>query len=82
MTTTEFDATSTVRTKASSSLERALELTASATFDLDRRFPFVMDRALGAHVWDVDDNRYVDFTSCSGAAPLGSGHRAHLHGRS
>ncbi|MFB6846645.1 aminotransferase class III-fold pyridoxal phosphate-dependent enzyme [Streptomyces sp. NPDC056373] len=56
-------------------LERARRVTASEKWDLDRRFPLVLDRASGAEVWDVAGNRYVDFTSCSGAAPLGSGHR-------
>ena len=56
-------------------LSRARAVTASDTLDLDRRFPFVMDRAEGAAVWDVDGNRFVDLTSCSGAAPLGAGFR-------
>lgn len=34
----------------------------------------VMSRASGAHVWDVDGRRYVDLTSCGGAAPLGAGY--------
>ncbi|MCX4878165.1 aminotransferase class III-fold pyridoxal phosphate-dependent enzyme [Streptomyces sp. NBC_00847] len=56
-------------------LDRARRFTASEKWDLDRRFPLVLDRASGAEVWDVAGNRYVDFTSCSGAAPLGAGHR-------
>lgn len=50
-------------------LDRARRFTASEKWDLDRRFPLVLDRASGAEVWDVAGNRYVDFTSCSGAAP-------------
>lgn len=56
-------------------LARARAVTASDTWDLDRRFPVVMDRADGAHVYDAAGRRYVDFTSCSGAAPLGAGYR-------
>lgn len=56
-------------------LDRARRFTASETWDLDRRFPLVLDRASGAQVWDTAGRRYVDFTSCSGAAPLGAGHR-------
>ncbi|NEB00795.1 aminotransferase class III-fold pyridoxal phosphate-dependent enzyme [Streptomyces sp. SID13726] len=56
-------------------LDRARRFTASDTWDLDRRFPLVLDRADGAEVWDAAGRRYVDFTSCSGAAPLGAGHR-------
>ncbi|MGW0711927.1 aminotransferase class III-fold pyridoxal phosphate-dependent enzyme [Streptomyces sp. NPDC002643] len=55
-------------------LDRARRFTASETWDLDRRFPLVLDRASGAEVWDAGGARYVDFTSCSGAAPLGVGH--------
>jgi len=55
-------------------LDRARRFTASETWDLDRRFPLVLDRASGAEVWDAAGRRYVDFTSCSGAAPLGAGH--------
>ncbi|MCO5970073.1 aminotransferase class III-fold pyridoxal phosphate-dependent enzyme [Actinoallomurus soli] len=55
-------------------LRRAKAVTAAETWDLNRRFPFVMDRASGAHIWDDRGNRYVDFTSCSGAAPLGAGY--------
>lgn len=55
-------------------LDRARRFTASETWDLDRRFPLVLDRASGAEVWDAGGRRYVDFTSCSGAAPLGAGH--------
>ncbi|MFI6522278.1 aminotransferase class III-fold pyridoxal phosphate-dependent enzyme [Spirillospora sp. NPDC050679] len=34
----------------------------------------VLDRALGAHVWDDRGARYTDLSSSSGAAPLGAGH--------
>lgn len=54
-------------------LERALAVTASPRWDLNKRFPLVVERAEGAHVWDADGSRYTDLTSCSGAAPLGSG---------
>lgn len=58
---------------AADMVRRARAVTASDAWDLDRRFPVVMDRADGASVWDVAGDRYVDFTSCSGAAPLGVG---------
>ncbi|WP_271621456.1 aminotransferase class III-fold pyridoxal phosphate-dependent enzyme [Bradyrhizobium sp. CCBAU 51745] len=57
-----------------SALGRALRVTASEKWDLNRRFPVVMTRASGAHVWDTNEKQYVDFTSCSGAAPLGAGY--------
>lgn len=37
-----------------------------------RSYPFVMDHGKGAMVWDVDGNRYVDFTA--GVAVLATGH--------
>lgn len=36
------------------------------------RYPFVMDHGLGAHVWDVDGNEYVDFAA--GIAVNSTGH--------
>lgn len=36
------------------------------------RYPFVMDRGQGAHVWDVDGNEYVDFAA--GIATCATGH--------
>ncbi|MFJ2816875.1 aminotransferase class III-fold pyridoxal phosphate-dependent enzyme [Streptomyces sp. NPDC087294] len=56
-------------------LDRARQFTASETWDLDRRFPLVLDRGEGAAVWDAAGRRYIDFTACSGAAPLGAGHK-------
>jgi glutamate-1-semialdehyde 2,1-aminomutase len=63
----------TTNTDRERQLERALGVTSSPRWDLDKRFPLVVDRAEGAHVWDLDGTRYTDLTSCSGAAPLGSG---------
>src|SRR5947209_3251720 len=37
-----------------------------------RSYPFVMDRGRGCLVWDVDGNRYIDFTA--GVATLNTGH--------
>ncbi len=37
-----------------------------------RDYPFVMSRGRGAEVWDVDNNRYVDFAS--GIAVCSTGH--------
>jgi len=36
------------------------------------RYPFVMERGLGAHVWDVDGNEYIDFAA--GIAVNSTGH--------
>jgi len=36
------------------------------------RYPFVMDRGAGAHVWDVDGNEYIDFAA--GIAVNSTGH--------
>lgn len=38
-----------------------------------RSYGFVIDRGLGAEVWDVDGNRYLDFAA--GIAVLSTGHR-------
>src|SRR3954470_14041620 len=37
-----------------------------------RSYPFVMDHGRGCMVWDVDGNRYIDFTA--GVAVLNTGH--------
>ncbi|MDX2968126.1 aspartate aminotransferase family protein [Kribbella solani] len=37
-------------------------------------YPLYIDRADGAHVWDVDGNRYLDFHSAFGAVLLGHNH--------
>lgn len=38
--------------------------------------PIVWDRAVGANVWDVDGNRYVDLTAAFGVALVGHAHPA------
>ena len=37
-----------------------------------RVYPFVMDHGKGTQVWDVDNNRFLDFTA--GIAVLSTGH--------
>ncbi len=37
-----------------------------------RSYPFVMDHGKGSEVWDIDGNRFVDFTA--GVAVLAAGH--------
>lgn len=37
-----------------------------------RPYPFVMDHGLGAEVWDLDGNRFLDF--CAGIAVCATGH--------
>lgn len=37
-----------------------------------RGYPFVMDHGLGTYVWDVDGNRYLDFSA--GIAVVSTGH--------
>ncbi|MGX7824790.1 aminotransferase class III-fold pyridoxal phosphate-dependent enzyme [Actinokineospora sp. 24-640] len=59
-------------------LERARKVTTTHNSEVHPRFPFVLHRADGAHMWDADGKRYIDFTSCSGAAPLGAGHKGVL----
>lgn len=39
-------------------------------------YPPTMRRASGAHLWDVDDNRYIDFLLAWGTLLLGHGHPA------
>src|SRR6478672_11670010 len=36
--------------------------------------PFFVNRAKGAHVWDVDGNEYVDYVGTWGPAILGHAH--------
>src|SRR5207237_4305117 len=38
--------------------------------------PFFVNRAKGAHVWDVDGNEYVDYVGTWGPAILGHAHPA------
>ena len=38
--------------------------------------PFFVDRALGARVWDVDGNEYLDYVGTWGPAILGHAHPA------
>lgn len=56
-------------------IARALRVTASEAWELDDPDAAITERASGAYVWDIGGRRYVDFTSCSGAAPLGAGFR-------
>ena len=37
-------------------------------------FPLAVARAQGAHLWDVDGNRYIDFLQAGGPTVLGSNH--------
>ncbi len=37
-------------------------------------FPLAVARASGAHLWDVDGNRYIDFLQAGGPTVLGSNH--------
>ncbi|MEP6776008.1 MAG: aspartate aminotransferase family protein, partial [Chloroflexota bacterium] len=37
-----------------------------------RSYPFVMDHGKGSYVWDIDGNRFIDFTA--GVAVLSTGH--------
>ncbi len=39
-----------------------------------RSYPFVMDHGRGAEVWDVDGNRFVDFTAGIAVAATGHSH--------
>jgi 4-aminobutyrate aminotransferase-like enzyme len=43
---------------------------------LSDRFPVFWERALGANVWDVDGNRYIDLTAAFGVALTGHSHPA------
>lgn len=38
-------------------------------------FALAMDRAEGAHLWDVDGNRYIDFLQAGGPTLLGSNYK-------
>lgn len=38
-------------------------------------YPFIIKRAIGAEVWDMEDNSYLDFTSQIGVMNLGHGYR-------
>lgn len=43
---------------------------------VSEHFPVFWERTSGANVWDVDGNRYVDFTSAFGVATMGFSHPA------
>lgn len=68
-------ATTTSQHPTSAALSRALGVTSSQTWDADARMPLVPTRGAGAHFWDVDGQRFVDLTSCTGSAPLGMSYR-------
>jgi glutamate-1-semialdehyde 2,1-aminomutase len=38
----------------------------------NRPFPLAVNRAFGAHAWDVDGNQYIDFLQAGGPTVLGS----------
>jgi glutamate-1-semialdehyde 2,1-aminomutase len=38
-------------------------------------FPIAVERAEGAHLWDVDGNRYIDFLQAGGPTVLGSNYQ-------
>lgn len=52
-------------------LKRLEKVECPDTTHIEERFPIVMKRASGMFVRDVDDNRYLDFTSFFGVAALG-----------
>jgi 4-aminobutyrate aminotransferase-like enzyme len=40
---------------------------------ISAHWPIFWERALGANVWDVDGNRYIDLTAAFGVASVGHG---------
>ncbi|MBX9704510.1 MAG: aminotransferase class III-fold pyridoxal phosphate-dependent enzyme, partial [Silvanigrellaceae bacterium] len=54
--------------------ERLRKVESPDTTYFSERFPIIMKRAFGIVVRDVDNHRYLDFTSCFGVLALG--HRA------
>src|SRR5437879_13020344 len=38
-------------------------------------YPLVVDHAAGCHVWDVDENCYLDFTAGIAVSAIGHGHK-------
>jgi glutamate-1-semialdehyde 2,1-aminomutase len=67
------------RDRSAGQFERALRLMPGGVNSPARAFgavggsPVFFDRAQGAHLWDVDDNRYVDYVGSWG--PMILGHR-------
>ena len=58
--------------RARSFLQRCTRYVApSAT----QSYPLVVDRAAGSYVWDVDGNRYLDFTAGIAVGVTGHGHK-------
>ncbi|MEU0238620.1 aminotransferase class III-fold pyridoxal phosphate-dependent enzyme [Nocardiopsis sp. NPDC006198] len=55
-------------------IQQALDTTCTRTRDMDRKNPLLLERGRGATFTDAEGRSYVDFTSCTGAAPLGMGH--------
>ena len=64
----------TLHTRASAVLPGGVN--ASARTDPALGHPIFMDRGEGAHVFDIDGNRYIDFWTSHGATMLGHGHPA------
>src|SRR5437764_10381057 len=70
------------RTKSEELFAEALKLIPGGVNSPVRAFravggqPFFVNRAKGAHVWDVDGNEYVDYVGTWGPAILGHAHPA------
>ncbi|XKK38974.1 hypothetical protein HFP72_31875 [Nocardiopsis sp. ARC36] len=50
-------------------IQQALDTTCTRTRDMDRKNPLLLERGRGATFTDAEGRSYVDFTSCTGAAP-------------
>lgn len=46
----------------------------ASTYRAFEPYPMVIDRADGPHLWDVDDNKYVDYDLNNGAGMVGHNH--------
>jgi len=46
---------------------------------VDDEFPVLLKKGAGMRLWDVDGNRYTDFTACFGVAALGHRPKVALH---
>lgn len=66
----------TVGAKNVDFIERARTVTAAPKYDIEWRFPSVIERADGAWLYDLEDRRILDLTASSGAILLGHRHPA------
>ncbi|ARU60385.1 hypothetical protein CBW65_04370 [Tumebacillus avium] len=57
--------------KSEKFLEYGAQYTGTMRKDLDSLYPVLFEKGKGAYVWDMEGNKYLDFTGATGAIILG-----------